>query len=37
MTDDPEFRHELFEMTRQWMAMAMEEENRAREAVLQGA
>ena len=27
MTDDPELRHELFEIARRWMALAMEEEN----------
>ena len=29
MSDDPELRYELFEMARQWMALAMEEEHRA--------
>ena len=28
MSDDPELRYELFEMARQWMALAMEEEHR---------
>lgn len=31
MSDDPELRYELFEMARQWMAIAMEEEDRLRE------
>jgi hypothetical protein len=35
MSDDPELQYELFEMARQWMALAMEEEARgtAAEAV----
>jgi hypothetical protein len=31
MSDDPELKHELFELARQWMALAMEEEGRETE------
>jgi hypothetical protein len=31
MSDDPELQHELFELARQWMALAMEEEGRETE------
>jgi hypothetical protein len=29
-SSDPDLRHELFEMARQWMVLAMEEEDRSR-------
>jgi hypothetical protein len=31
MSDDPELQYELFELARQWMALAMEEEARETE------
>jgi hypothetical protein len=32
-SDDPDLRHELFEMARQWMALALDEEDRTRTLV----
>jgi hypothetical protein len=29
-SDDPDLRHELFEMARQWMALALDDEDQAR-------
>ena len=37
MSDDPELRYELFEMARQWMALAMEEEYRDDGAMAEAA
>ena len=37
MSDDPELRYELFEMARQWMALAMEEEHSADTTMVKAA
>jgi len=37
MTDDPELRNELFKMARDWMAVATEEKERAKELVPEAA